>query len=164
MDETATFWGRLPNIEEVEPYATTFAACAIVWIVIQTFLQRRSVHADEARLARESAIFVHGVFGAEDFRLLRKTVGIKCDQTHDRMSDDTKAAFRAVLHNYGLIALAYVEGGVSAKVVERYWGSILVKDWARLEPFVAVERQINPELHRDTEALVEAVKKIKNGK
>ena len=158
------YWQRLPNIEDVEPYATTFAAFAIVWIVLQTFLQRRSVHADEARLARESAVFVHSVFGADDFRLLRKTVGAKCEQSYDRMSDDTKAAFRAVLHNYGLVALAFAEGGVSAKVVERYWGSILVKDWRRLEPFVAVERQQNPELHLDTEEMVAAVEKIKNGK
>ncbi len=158
------YWQQLPKIEDVEPYATTFAAFAIVWIVIQTFLQRRSVHADEARLARESAVFVHSVFGAEDFRLLRKTVGTKCEQTHERMSDDTKAAFRAVLHNYGLVALAFAEGGVSAKVVERYWGSILVKDWGRLKGFVMVERLQNDDLHRDTEEMVAAVEKVRNGK
>jgi len=157
-------WEGLPRIEQVEPYATTFAACAIIWIVIQTFLQRRSVHADEARLARESAVFVHSVFGADDFRLLRKTVGAKCEQSYERMSDDTKAAFRAVLHNYGLVALAFAEGGVSAKVVERYWGSILVKDWGRLRDFVESERLSNAELHRDTEAMVAAVKKVRHGK
>ncbi len=164
MEAAKGLWQILPDIEDIEPYATTFAAFAIIWIVIQTFLQRRSVRADEARLARESAVFVHSVFAAEDFRLLRKTVGAKHEQSLDKMSDDTKAAFRAVLHNYGLVSLAFAEGGVSAKVVESYWGSILVKDWNRLKSFVENERQQNPLLHQNTEAMVAAVVKVKNGR
>ena len=164
MGPLAAVWQYLPDIEDIEPYATTFAACAIVWVVIQTGLQRRSVHADEARLARESAVFVHSVFAAEDFRLLRKTVGAKHAQAHDKMSDDTKAAFRAVLHNYGLVAHVYAEGGLSASVVESYWGSILVKDWGRLKGFVEAERLQNPSLHKNTETMVAAVEQIKRGK
>ena len=164
MEIAKGLWQSLPKIEDIEPYATTFAAFAIIWIVIQTFLQRRSVRADEARLARESAVFVHSVFAAEDFRVLRKTVGAKHEQPIDRMSDDTKSAFRAVLHNYGLGALAFAEGGVNARVVESYWGSILVKDWQRLEGFVEHERLQNPVLHQNTEAMVAAVEKVRNGK
>lgn len=159
-----TFWQSLPEIEDVEPYATTLAALAIVGIAIQTILQRRSVRADESRLARESAVFVHSVFGTEEFRLLRKTIGVKHEQSYDRMSNETKSIFRGVLHNYGLVGLAFVEGGVSAKVIQSYWGTILVKDWERLKPFVDEERKQNPLLHMNTEAMVAAVEKIKNGK
>lgn len=164
MNGVANIWQSLPDIETIEPYATTLAACAIIWIVIQTGLQRRSVRADEARLARESAVFVHSVFSAEDFRLLRKTVGAKHEQPLDKMSDDTKSAFRAVLHNYGLVGLAFVEGGVSAKVIESYWGNILVKDWNRLKGFVEHERINNPSFHLNTEAMVAAVEKVRHGK
>lgn len=157
-------WHALPDIKDVEPYATTFAALAIIGIAVQTMLQRRSVRADEARLARESAVFVHSVFASEEFRSLRKIVGAKHEQPSEKMSDDTKGAFRGVLHNYGLVGLAYVEGGIKADVIESYWGSILVKDWARLKGFVDVERQQNPMLHLNTERMVDAVEKIKNGK
>ena len=164
MEAIRDVWQSLPDIKQVEPYATTLAALAIVGIAIQAMLQRRSVRADEARLARESAVFVHSVFGTEEFRLLRKTVGAKHEQSFERMSDDTKGAFRGVLHNYGLVGLAHAEGGVSAQVIESYWGSILVKDWNRLKGFVDVERQQNAKLHLNTENMVAAVEKVKHGK
>lgn len=164
MSALESAWQALPDIRDVEPYATTLAALAIVGIAVQALLQRRSVRADEARLARESAVFVYSVFGSEEFRQLRKIVGAKHDQSIERMSDDTKGAFRGVLHNYGIVGLAFVEGGVTARVVESYWGSILAKDWARLQTFVAEERRKNPKLHRNTEAMVEAVEKIRRGK
>ncbi len=153
-------WNALPSIETVEPYATTLAALAIVGIAVQIALQRRSVNADEARLARESAVFLYGVFGNDDFREERRILGAKADQPIENMSDETRAAFKAVLHRYGLVALAHVHGGIRAEMINSYWGLVLLKDWDRLEPFVQQQRQKNPYIHNNTQKLVETLKEM----
>lgn len=154
-------WDLLPSIAVVEPYATTLASLAIVLIAIQILLQRRSVNADEARLARESAVFLHDVFGQETFREERRVLGAKCDQDIEKMSDDTRAAIKAVLHRYGLVSLAHAHGGVKVEMINSYWGTVFLKDWSRLEPFVAGERRKNPLLHANTEALVKKLRGMK---
>jgi hypothetical protein len=154
-------WARFPSIEVVEPYATTFAGFAIIGIALQILLQRRSVNADEARLARESAVFLHDVFGNDTFREERRVLGAKADQASEKMSDETRAAIKAVLHRYGLVSLAHVHGGVKIEMINSYWGTVLLKDWERLAPFVALERGKNPKLHSNTEALVGRLKGMK---
>lgn len=154
-------WAALPPIEVVEPYATTFAALAIIGIAAQIALQRRSVNADEARLARESAVFLYDVFGNGEFREERRILGAKADQPADKMSDETRAAIKAVLHRYGLVSLAHVHGGVKADMINSYWGVVLLKDWERLEPFVKIERQKNPYLHANTEEMVNTIRSMK---
>ncbi|MEJ6395265.1 hypothetical protein V8J82_18535 [Gymnodinialimonas sp. 2305UL16-5] len=151
-------WSRLPSIEAVEPYATTLAAFAIIGIAVQILLQRRSVNADEARLARESAVFLYSVFGDEAFREERRVIGLKSEQATENMSDETRAAFKAVLHRYGLVSLAHVHGGVKAEMINSYWGNVLLKDWERLEPFVKAEREKYPFLHKNTEVMVEHIR------
>ena len=106
MSVFGDIWAAFPSIEAITPYATTFASLAIIGIALQIALQRRSVNADEARLARESAVFLHGVFGDETFREERRVLGAKVDQSSHKMSDETRAAFKAVLHRYGLVSLA----------------------------------------------------------
>lgn len=149
-------WDRLPPIEVIEPYATTLAALAIIGIALQVLLQRRSVNADEARLARESAVFLYSVFGNDEFREERRVLGQKADQSLDKMSDETRAAFKAVLHRYGLVSLAHIHGGITAEMINSYWGNVLLKDWDRLEPFVRAEREKKdyPMLHKNTETMV----------
>ncbi len=153
-------WANLPSIEAVEPYATTLAAFAIIGIAIQVLLQRRSVNADEARLARESAVFLYSVFGDEAFREERRVLGAKADQAADKMSDETRAAFKAVLHRYGLVSLAHVHGGGKAEMINSYWGNVLLKDWERLAPFVTAERVKYPFLQRNTELMVERIREM----
>lgn len=158
MDETMSdFLASLPSIEQIEPYATTLAALAIIGIAIQILLQRRSVNADEARLARESAVFLYGVFGDPEFREERRVLGLKAEQAVEDMSEETRAAIKAVLHRYGLVALAFAHGGVKAEMINSYWGTVLLKDWARLETFVAHERRKNPHMHKNTQAMVEFI-------
>jgi len=152
-------WHRVPQVEEVEPYATTVAAFAIILIAIQILLQRRSVNADEARLARESAVFLYDVLGNEEFRAGRRIIGAKQEQDRDAMSEETKAAFKAVLHRYGLVALAFTGGGLKLEMIVSYWGAVLLKDWERLEPFVRDQQKKNPSMHRNTEVLVDAVRR-----
>ncbi|MEM8653988.1 MAG: DUF4760 domain-containing protein [Pseudomonadota bacterium] len=154
-------WEGLPPIEAVEPYATTFASLAIILIALQILLQRRSVNADEARLARESAIFLYDVFGNDVFREERRTLGAKCEQPAENMSDETRAAIKAVLHRYGLVSLAYAHGGLKVEMINSYWGTVFLKDWERLKPFVANERRKNPLLHSNTEALAATLKDMK---
>lgn len=146
-------WNGMPSIEAVEPYATTVASLAIVLIAVQILLQKRSVNADEARLARESAIFLYDVFGNDTFREERRTVGAKSEQATEKMSEETRAAIKAVLHRYGLVSLAYAHGGLKVDMINSYWGTVFLKDWDRLKPFVDQERQKNPNLHANTEAL-----------
>lgn len=155
-------WQSLPSIETVEPYATTLAALAIIGIALQVLLQRRSVNADEARLARESAVFLYDVFGNDAFRQERHVLGAKWEQSVEKMSDETLAAIKAVLHRYGLVALAYAHRGVSIDMINSYWGTIVLKDWSRLQPYVDAERirKNNPNLHMNTERLVTELRKI----
>ncbi|MFL4468890.1 DUF4760 domain-containing protein [Tateyamaria armeniaca] len=155
------FWESLPSIETVEPYATTLAGLAIILIAVQVLFQRRSVNADEARLARESAVFLYDVFGNDTFREERRVLGAKCDQDLEKMSDETRAAIKAVLHRYGLVSLAHAHGGVRVEMINSYWGTVFLKDWDRLESFVARERQKNPCLHANTEALATRLRGMK---
>jgi len=157
----AWIWALVPSIESVVPYATTLAALAIFGVAAQVILQRKSVNADEARSARESAVFLYEVFGNDEFREQRRTLGMKAEQPVDKMSDETRAAIKAVLHRYGLVSLAQVHGGVKADMNNSYWGAALLKDWERLRPFVEAERTKNPHLHGNTERMVETIKDMK---
>lgn len=161
MEFLHALWAWVPTIESVAPYATTLAALAVFGVAFQVSLQRKSVNADEARLARESAVFLYDVFGNSEFREERRIVGAKADQAADKMSDETRAAIKAVLHRYGLVSLAHVHGGVNADMINSYWGTVLLKDWKRLEPFVKTEREKNPFLHGNTETMVETIRKMK---
>ena len=154
-------WDLVPSVETVEPYATTFASLAIILIAVQILLQRRSVNADEARLARESAVFLHTVFGDDVFREERRVLGAKCEQPTDKMSDETRAAIKAVLHRYGLVSLAYKHGGLNLDMINSYRGTVFLKDWDRLKPFVENERQKNPLLHSNTETLAHTLRGMK---
>lgn len=161
MSFLSDLWSWLPSIEAIEPYATTLAALAIFGVASQVWLQRRSVNADEARSARESAVFLYDVFGNDTFREDRRTLGKKIDQPMDKMSEETRAAIKAVLHRYGLVSLAQVHGGVTADMINSYWGAALLKDWERLEPFVHQERAKNQHLHHNTEIMVQTIRGMK---
>ena len=162
LDGLKIAWEAAPSISRIEPYATTLAAFAIVWIVIQTGLQKRAVEADESRVIRESAIFLHGLLAAGNFRRDRQVVAKRFQQNPDEMDAKTRSSFYAVLHTYAIIGLIVRNGGLRINLVNDYWGAAALKDWERLRMFVLAERQRNPRLYINSEYMMDEIQRLRN--
>lgn len=121
-------------------------------------LQRTVSVNDRKRFMRESITTLHDTLQDPRFRDSRERFKEHRATPYAELSDYAKSDARRILSVYGVIARMIRHDAIDAKLFQDFWEGALLRDWARLEHFVAGERDWtrDPTLFHATEGLVKA--------
>ncbi|MDF0599568.1 DUF4760 domain-containing protein [Psychromarinibacter sp. C21-152] len=150
-------------IDLIADISTVAAALAVIVTTVfvwrQVGLQRTDVDTEVRRLQRESLATIHEALQDEKFRDARAEFFAGPHQrAYDDLSDVEKRRARFILAVYTLLARMVESGAIDEGLYRDYWRGTLLRDWARLENFVAGERlgTRNHGLFTGTERLAES--------
>ena len=145
------------SLQDAQAWATIIASFAVIIGVASFWLSARSFRKDAFRFTRESAEFAQRTLSDQNFRDQRlEAIRILEEKEPSDLSDPERIKVQRMLSTYGMLALAANLGSVDDRVLIRFWGSSLKKDWMRVTPYVTFRRAKtnNPNLHIETEILL----------
>ncbi|MEO0767748.1 MAG: DUF4760 domain-containing protein [Pseudomonadota bacterium] len=120
-------------------------------------LQADTFENDARRLRRESFTFVFEALWDDVFRQARDEM-LEALNAGNVLPDDQSDVdnFRNVLNTYEMLGLAVKLDTIDENVWKEYWRTPLLRDWARLEPFIEQERTAtqSESLYIDAERVV----------
>lgn len=149
----------LDYIADIGTIAASLAVIlTTVFIWRQLGLQTRDVDTDEKRYLRETISVIHDTMQDEKFREARgEFFAGPHKRDHGELTDTQRRRARFILSVYGLMARMLDSGAIDEALYRDYWRATLLRDWDRLENFVAGERlrSGNHALFAATEALAE---------
>jgi len=132
-------------IDLIADLGTIAASLAVIVTTVfvwrQVGLQAQDVDTDARRLQRESLSAIHETLQDEKFRDAREEFFAGPHQRdYNALTDVEKRRARFILSVYALMTRMVGNGAIDEALYRDYWGLTLLRDWDRLENFIAGER------------------------